>query len=147
MRRERVPQPEKAAGYTLLEVVIAMSVFAILALSMSASLASAMQANRRARDRDRARGVAIERMEEILAWTDFGTLTNFDGNAFEVPELTRTDGSSVGQIAVYNLTAETIRVDILVIWNDVSLAGNGSDGETRLEVNTVITNKSGLGSS
>lgn len=132
-------------GYTLIEVVIALSVFAVLSLNVSASVATAMQANARSRDRDSARTEAASKIEEIIAWPDFNTLlTEFNDDRFAVSRLETTSGGPPGLITVTRETPEMLRVNISVTWFDASLAGAGVEGTQTFELNTKITDRSSL---
>jgi len=133
------------AAYTLLEVVIALAVFAVIALSMSASVASAMRANLRAQNRDTARAAAAQQMEQVLAWPEFLTLAQtFDGTTFVAGDLAMPDGSVPGRITVTSPLADRRRVDIVVTWFDSTLVGPESDGVQRFEIATVLTDRSSM---
>ncbi len=134
------------SGYTLVEVVIAMSVFAVLALSVSASIASAMQAATRSDDRDRARMEATSHMEEVIAHPDFGTLmSTFNGDTFDVPGLTPpASQEKCGAVTVTSVTADSVRVDVVVTWHDASLDSADVPGVLTVELNTVIADRASL---
>ena len=132
-----------AGGFTLIEVVASISVLAVLSLSIGLSVATAMQAEHRAQERDAARSEAASELEEILAWPEYGTLqTTFDGRTFAVEGLSRSDGTMVGSVDVYQIAAETLRADVRVTWTDNTL---GTD--LLYEISTVVTNVTSMGGS
>ena len=124
------------AGFTLIEVAIAMLVLGVLALSVGATMVT----NFRTADLVDQQGVAREatrsKVEEILAWPTFETTADqFDGETFDVAPLARINGALPGTVVIDDtdptLLVIVVRVDWLGPW-----------GDEGYEVRTMRTNTS-----
>jgi len=83
-RRLEHPRTRSSGGFTLIELTIAIAVFAVGMLSLSAMLLAAMQGGSRGRHTTQASAIAESRMEQLqrLSWTE---LTH--ASACSVPEV------------------------------------------------------------
>jgi prepilin-type N-terminal cleavage/methylation domain-containing protein len=71
-RRLKVSRRRASGGFTLVELTIAIAVFAVGMLSLSAMLLAAMQGGSRGRHTTQASAIAESRMEQLqrLSWTE-----------------------------------------------------------------------------
>ncbi len=128
----RKSQPRNA-GFTLVELVAAVSIFLVLAAGLGASLLAGMQLKGETRERDIAREAARAQLETIRASISFANLTDLDKATF-------TDGldsplldGAVGTISVDDTNPELLVVRIHITWN-------GIHGSNSFELSTLIAN-------
>jgi len=112
-------------GFTLIELTIAIAVFAVGMLSLSAMLLAAMQGGSRGRHTTQASAIAESRMEQLqrLSWTE---LTN--ASACSTPEVVNnTVQSNTNQNEEsYTVTCQiadlvtdwTRTIDVSVTWDE-----------------------------
>lgn len=95
------------AGYTLMEVLIATSLVAALALAVMASYTIAFSADRTAQQLISAQSLAQNTMETV-ATTPFGLLPSLDGTSV-------TDGDLTATISVDSIAASLNRCEVRVV--------------------------------
>jgi prepilin-type N-terminal cleavage/methylation domain-containing protein len=129
-------------GFTVVELMISLAVFAIVIGAVSTSLSSALNTTRTNRDRSTAAHLASQEMDVIRS-TDFATLplglVQSTVNVDAVPFTVRRESSWVGYSATSDpCTSATgsvpayMRVTVSVTWPDMS-------GTRPVESQTVIT--------
>ena len=126
-----IQQQQRTAesGLTLVELVIALSIFIILAAGLSASMVAGLRLNSDTRSRDDAREAARSQMEIILAWNDYDTLAaNYDGATF-----------SHGTVGVDATNPDLLEIRLTVTWE-------ASTGPLTFQLVTMIANTSGVAS-
>jgi type IV pilus assembly protein PilV len=82
-QRDAARGPRLSAGFTLIEIAIALGVFAVGMLALAAMQLHAMRAGGSGRHATQAAAIAQSRMEQLqrLRWTDLATT----GGAFTAP--------------------------------------------------------------
>ena len=118
MRRKR-----KSSGFTLIEIMIAMSLLAIGLLSLAAMQLTAMQYGSRGRHLTKAAAVAEGRMEMLMRsrWTDLTptawTTPVVTNEVIQGPNLTEQSYSTSWQIVDVDPT-RTRSIDVRVQWSE-----------------------------
>ncbi len=111
------------SGLTLVELIVALSIFIILAAGLSASMVAGLRLNTDTRNRDNAREAARSQMEVILAWNDYDTIAaNYDGMSF-----------SHGTVSVDATNPDLLEVRLTVTWE-------ASTGPETFQLLTMIAN-------
>jgi prepilin-type N-terminal cleavage/methylation domain-containing protein len=120
-----------ARGFTLIELIAALSVFAVLLVGLAASIAATARGNSSIQEIDVAREAARGQMETILA-ADFATVMAFDGTTFTAAPLTPQTGfASVGTVSIDNTNPALLVVTVRVAWAGVL-------GDDQLELSTFL---------
>jgi type IV pilus assembly protein PilV len=129
MRQPETPRGQgPRAGFTLVEITIALGVFAIGMLALAAMQLHAMRAGGSGRHATQAAAIAQSRMEQLqrLRWTDLATT----GGAFTAPitESNVVQGISEMDYAVDWRIADveagwTRSIDVRVTWDEENRPG------------------------
>jgi len=118
IRRKR-----KSSGFTLVEILIALSLLAIGLLSLAAMQLTAMQYGARGRHLTKAAAVAEARMEILMRsrWTDLAptawTTPVVTNEVIQGPNLTEQSYSTSWQIVDVDPT-RTRSIDVRVLWTE-----------------------------
>lgn len=96
-------------GYSLIEVLVALTLFSLAALSLSAGVGTALRAGKLSADLTRATILAQDKLEELLAQGP--PLDN--GNDTPQPQFTRTWTATVDTPAV-----GVTHIEVVVSWTD-----------------------------
>jgi type II secretion system protein I len=124
----------KKRGFTLLEVLVAVAVLALMIVSTSALLQRIQVNSRETRDKDLALRIARDQLEKLRA-DGYAVLPA--NSSFSHTLLTSLD-SSTAAITVTEHNAETKQLVTTVSWR-------GSDGALRsVALTTLITETGGL---
>lgn len=125
-------------GFSLIEVVTALSLLAVVALSMGGGLVATLRANRSISEREQARTAVASQLEEILAWPDFDTLTSmFHDRIFAAGDLQGLAGPGTlpGSVQVESVNPLLLNVVVRAEWA-------GVDGDNSFELTTMVSNLS-----
>ncbi len=131
-QRERI----RREGFTLLEIAISVTLLVVLALGVIAFFALSEKMQSTSRAREVARVAAVSKMEEIMAWLDYDTLTAaFSATSFPAWPLIGPGGAPPGAVSVDSANPDLLLVTVTVAWE-------GSGGDDGLELSTTIANPS-----
>jgi len=124
-RRPDESRRRASGGFTLLELTIAITVFAVGMLSLSAMLLAAMQGGSRGRHSTQASAIAESQMEQLqrLTWTQIAPTA---GWSTSVEVQNTVQGNSGGNEETYTVdwqitdlvTDWTREVDVRVSWDE-----------------------------
>ncbi len=121
----------KDRGFTIVEVVAALSIFLMLSVGLGASMVAGFKLSENTRERERAREAARAQVEIIHAWNDIATLKQtFNGTTF-------TQGLENGlQGAVGSITVDDSNPALLVV--RVQVSWTSAAGTNTFELNSLI---------
>ena len=133
--KTRHPKEASEAGMTLVEVMVAMAIFAIGVLAVGAMHVSSMRSTGTTLESTQASALAVDRMEKLMQM-DYVS----DNPALTAPDLTDTDNDGVGGLDDTGAAADrslasgqytlfwnlannepldgTVMVRIIVVWTD-----------------------------
>jgi type II secretion system protein I len=118
-------------GFTLLEVVIALSVLVIAIMGVVAAVVTSLKAGSVARERTVALAAAQQELEELIAASEVEIL-NAHNDPFTVDGLTqRPDGTPLGQITIDSTEAPLYKIEVMVRWV-------GAYGNEQLSLDTTV---------
>ena len=126
-QRIRTPEPRRRAGFTLLEIIVALGVFGVGMLSLTAMQLHAMRGASSGRHASQAAAIAQTRMEELqrLQWTNGALAPNNTWSA--VATVNNTVQGSPNQVEqaysrderVSNVVVGWTRnIDVRVTWDE-----------------------------
>jgi prepilin-type N-terminal cleavage/methylation domain-containing protein len=129
MRRRRTPIPRRAgarAGFTLVEVTIALGILAVGMLSLALMQLHAMRAGSQGRHTSQAAVVARDQLERFqrLNWADMGPTAGWTApvnvtNVVQATPANRIEQTYRVQWRITDLVAgRTRNVDVRVAWNE-----------------------------
>jgi prepilin-type N-terminal cleavage/methylation domain-containing protein len=127
--RSRVPRPQGDEGMTLIEVVVAITLLALVMLGLGASLGAGLQLIRTDRQRVVAANLATQQMERLrsMAFSDIPlgrteTTETVDDIAYAVrQDVEWQDQGSDNGPCDGGTTLDFVRVDITVRWDDMGV--------------------------
>ena len=126
-QRIRTPEPRRRAGFTLLEIIVALGVFGVGMLSLTAMQLHAMRGGSSGRHASQAAAIAQSRMEELqrLQWTNAALAPNNTWSApFTVNNTVQSNPNQVEQAysrdeRVSNVVVGWTRnIDVRVTWDE-----------------------------
>ena len=128
MRRPPRHDRRRASGFTLIEVTIALTLFAIAMLSLSAMQVQAIDGNNRGRHTTRAASIAQSQLEDFqqLAWTQLTPTTGWStpisqNTAVEGPAGAANEMTYSVDWRITDLVAGWTRsIDVRVRWSEPS---------------------------
>lgn len=128
----RVEAGPRTAGFTVIEIMVALVVLSTLAFSLATSMVAVQRVNSGTRERDVAREAAHSRLQVISA-LDYAQLGQRDGDVFVVDELTGQSANpgNPGSVTVMEVRTGLTRVTVRVDWDGVL-------GEQSFELSTEL---------
>jgi prepilin-type N-terminal cleavage/methylation domain-containing protein len=124
-RRLNEARRRASGGFTLIELTIAIAVFAVGMLSLSAMLLAAMQGGSRGRHTTQASSIAESRMEQLqrLSWTQLAPTAGWGTpvtvhNSVQANTNQNEQSYSVDWRITNLVTGWTREVDVRVTWDE-----------------------------
>ena len=112
----------REAGFSLLEVVIALAIIAIALLGIVSTFVHSINMGESEREQQIAKQAASKKIEEIRTAT-FDTLyATYNGDTFAVDKLVHAGGpggKGLGTVAVDNTNADLLEIQVTVQWKGI----------------------------
>lgn len=124
--------PGRVQGFTIIELVTALSILSVIVVGLAAGIASTMRGNSSIVEMDIAREAMRAQLETVIA-TDYAAIpATFDGATFTAPPLTPIVGEpAFGAVSVDSTNPALLRITVTARWTGIL-------GNNNLEMSTLL---------
>ncbi len=109
---------KRVAGFTLIEVLVAMVVFAISSLGLAIGVTSVIRSNQRSYLASIATNLAQDKLEELKAMSPVNVISCNSNCDNPVPTTDGVEFTRTWQVVNNSPTAGVKQIDVTVEWND-----------------------------
>ncbi|MFN0059684.1 MAG: hypothetical protein ACKVX7_14600 [Planctomycetota bacterium] len=130
MTRRSAPLGE-SQGFTIIELVTALSILTVIVVGLAAGIASTMRANSSVQEMDIAREAVRAQLETIIA-SDYAAIPAFDSATFTAAPLTPITGeATVGSVSVDSTNPALLLITVIARWSGIL-------GDNTVEMSTLL---------